>query len=75
MIHRPTTKAIRGIQSPSTESDILKYDYQKEILLLVGDWYHRPANDVLKWYMRAASYGNEVLSPPSLNLDKKLIAC
>ncbi|KAG5292516.1 iron transport multicopper oxidase FET3 [Histoplasma ohiense] len=59
VIHRPTTKAIRGIQSPSTESDILKYDYQKEILLLVGDWYHRPANDVLKWYMRAASYGNE----------------
>lgn len=64
MIHRPALKAVRGIQYRHTESDALKYKYQKEILLLVGDWYHRPANDVLKWYMRAASYGNEVYYLP-----------
>ncbi|KAL2391109.1 ferro-O2-oxidoreductase [Blastomyces gilchristii SLH14081] len=65
VVHRPSPKAIRGTQSRNAESDILKYKYQKEILLLVGDWYHRPADDVLKWYMRAASYGNEPV-PDSL---------
>ncbi|OAX81172.1 hypothetical protein ACJ72_04491 [Emergomyces africanus] len=68
VIHRPTPKPIRGIQHRHMESDILKYKYQKEILLLVGDWYHRPANDVLKWYMRAASYGNEPV-PDSLLIN------
>ncbi|OJD15165.1 hypothetical protein AJ78_04560 [Emergomyces pasteurianus Ep9510] len=68
VVHRPTTTAIRGIQYRHMESDILKYKYQKEILFLVGDWYHRPANDVLKWYMRAASYGNEPV-PDSLLIN------
>ncbi|OJD25873.1 hypothetical protein ACJ73_02760 [Blastomyces percursus] len=68
VVHRPTPKTIRGTQSRNAESDILKYKYQKEILLLVGDWYHRPADDVLKWYMRAASYGNEPV-PDSLLIN------
>ncbi|KKZ63416.1 hypothetical protein EMCG_02303 [[Emmonsia] crescens] len=68
VIHRPALKAVRGIQYRHTESDALKYKYQKEILLLVGDWYHRSANDVLKWYMRAASYGNEPV-PDSLLIN------
>ncbi|KAK2812232.1 hypothetical protein FQN50_001590 [Emmonsiellopsis sp. PD_5] len=69
VIHRPASKAIRGIKSRSSASDILKYSYHKEILLLVGDWYHRPADKVLKWYLRAGSYGNEVPVPDSLLIN------
>ncbi|KAK2753874.1 hypothetical protein FQN55_000238 [Onygenales sp. PD_40] len=68
VIHRPASKAIRGIKSRNSASDILKYSYRKEILLLVGDWYHRPADKVLKWYLRAGSYGNEPV-PDSLLIN------
>ncbi|GAB7351734.1 hypothetical protein MBLNU459_g2319t1 [Dothideomycetes sp. NU459] len=36
-----------------------------ENLLMIGDWYHRSANDVLTWYLRSASFGNEPV-PDSL---------
>lgn len=36
-----------------------RIEYDEERLLLIGDWYHRPADDVLKWYMRAGSFGME----------------
>ncbi|PGH00992.1 hypothetical protein AJ79_08056 [Helicocarpus griseus UAMH5409] len=68
VIHRPALRPVRGIRYRHAESDILKYNYQKEILLLVGDWYHRPADEVLKWYMRAGSYGNEPV-PDSLLIN------
>jgi hypothetical protein len=38
------------------------YTYEKELLLLIGDWYHRPANEVLEWYMDPGNFGNEVWS-------------
>lgn len=37
----------------------------EERLLLVGDWYHRPAQDVMGWFIQAASFGNEPV-PDSL---------
>ncbi|EEH49915.2 uncharacterized protein PADG_05994 [Paracoccidioides brasiliensis Pb18] len=68
VIHRPAPRGVRGVQLRHPESDILRYNYQKEILLLVGDWYHRRAHDVLEWYMRAGSYGNEPV-PDSLVIN------
>jgi hypothetical protein len=29
-------------------------------LLLIGDWYHRSARDVLDWYTDPGNFGNEV---------------
>jgi hypothetical protein len=58
-------------QRRHSPSDIAQYGYAKELLLLIGDWYHRPANQVLEWYMRAGSFGNEVMKvltlPTSFN--------
>lgn len=39
-----------------------------ENLLMVGDWYHRTADEVLAWYMRSASFGSEPV-PDSLVLN------
>ena len=44
----------------SSSIDSAKYGYDKELLLLIGDWYHRPAHQVLASYMRAGSNGKEV---------------
>ncbi|GME56223.1 multicopper oxidase [Neofusicoccum parvum] len=60
IVHRPS---IAG--SPL---DPQKYEYDEERLLLIGDWYHRSANEVLAWYMRAASFGNEPV-PDSLLIN------
>ncbi|KAJ3089611.1 hypothetical protein HK100_007707 [Physocladia obscura] len=40
-------------------------EYDDEILLLIGDWYHKSSNDVLNWYQSAWSFGNEPV-PDSL---------
>ncbi|PGH12270.1 hypothetical protein AJ80_06784 [Polytolypa hystricis UAMH7299] len=68
VIHRPAPRPVRGIQSRRTQSDLVKFNYQNELLLLIGDWYHRPAEEVLKWYMRAASFANEPV-PDSLLIN------
>ena len=46
------------------------YNYDEEILLLVGDWYHRPSTEVLAWYMNSRSFGNEPV-PDSLLVNGK----
>ena len=38
------------------------YGYKKEILFLIGDWYHRRAEEVLEWYTSVKGFGNEVRS-------------
>lgn len=43
--------------------DLVGYNYEKEVLLLVGDWYHRSASEVLDWYMSVRAFKNEVCSP------------
>ncbi|KAH8699074.1 multicopper oxidase-domain-containing protein [Talaromyces proteolyticus] len=40
-------------------ADSMKYSYDKELLLLIGDWYHRPAQDVASWYLWWGSMGYE----------------
>lgn len=34
--------------------------YDEELLFLVGDWYHRPAAQILAWFQDRTSMGNEV---------------
>ncbi|RMJ22435.1 Multicopper oxidase [Aspergillus sp. HF37] len=62
IVHQPAPKStVRGLVARESAG----YNYDKELLLLVGDWYHRPADQVLAWYMRAGSFGNEPV-PDSL---------
>lgn len=61
IVHNP-------VPASSFISDKELYGYDEERVLLIGDWYHRSAKDVLAWYMRAASFGNEPV-PDSLLLN------
>lgn len=64
VIHRPVDKS-------RTETDLAKYNYDQEKLLLVGDWYHWPAPRVLEWYDKADHFGYEVCAQtkaPSVQL-------
>lgn len=44
----------------SAHSEMDKYRYKKEMLLLIGDWYHRNGEEVLSWYTSVKGFGNEV---------------
>lgn len=66
VVHAPAAKStVRGLFSG--EADTQRFGYEKELLLLVGDWYHRPARDVLAWYMTPGNFGNEVSSRTKVN--------
>lgn len=45
-------------------AEIDSYANDKELLLLVGDWYHRPAEWILARFQDRSSTGNEVSFPP-----------
>lgn len=47
------------VHKPLTSIDDGKHEYQKEVLLLTGDWYHRPAEEILAWYTSVRAFGNE----------------
>ncbi|KAG0650862.1 Diphenol oxidase 1 [Hyphodiscus hymeniophilus] len=49
-------------------SDMELYGYKKEVLLLVGDWYHRSGAEVLDWFTSVRAFGNEPV-PDSLLLN------
>ncbi|TQB77077.1 hypothetical protein MPDQ_005562 [Monascus purpureus] len=69
VVHTPASKSsVRGLMTRSSPADLDKYKYDKELLLLIGDWYHRSAGQVLAWYMRAGSFGNEPV-PDSLLIN------
>jgi FtsP/CotA-like multicopper oxidase with cupredoxin domain len=52
VIHRGPDKAKSRPQIPANQ-------YDEERIMMVGDWYHRPAKDALAWYMRSGSFGIE----------------
>lgn len=59
IVHEPSPKpTVRGLLARADEKGTASYD--RDILLLIGDWYHRSADQVYSWYMRAGSFGNEV---------------
>ncbi|OJJ74461.1 hypothetical protein ASPBRDRAFT_171585 [Aspergillus brasiliensis CBS 101740] len=67
IVHKPSPKAtVRGLLARADGRELGSYD--KDILLLVGDWYHRSADQVYSWYMRAGSFGNEPV-PDSLLIN------
>ena len=47
----------------SAQSDMEAHGYKKEMLLLIGDWYHRNGEEVLGWYTSVKGFGNEVFPP------------
>jgi FtsP/CotA-like multicopper oxidase with cupredoxin domain len=50
------------VHKPAAQSglDVNGYSYKDEVLLLIGDWYHRSADEVLEWYTNPGHFGNEV---------------
>ncbi|KAL2846359.1 multicopper oxidase-domain-containing protein [Aspergillus pseudoustus] len=61
-----SSSSSRSQSTPSDNKETLAYT--EDLLLLVGDWYHRPAWEVMAWYMRAGSFGNEPV-PDSLLIN------
>jgi FtsP/CotA-like multicopper oxidase with cupredoxin domain len=60
VVHAPASKsAVRGL-APGDQDGAHHLPYDKEVLLLIGDWYHRSARDVLDWYTDPGNFGNEV---------------
>lgn len=53
IVHQPAEERMEKVKDDASDEET------EERVLLVGDWYHRPAEDVLKWYLRAGSLGNE----------------
>jgi FtsP/CotA-like multicopper oxidase with cupredoxin domain len=51
-----------------------RYGSQNEVLLLVGDWYHRSAGEMLAWYTSVGAFGNEVRTPRFLRLNRLKIS-
>ena len=65
VVHAPSSRpTVRGLMARDS-AESLQYGYEREFLLLIGDWYHQPGDQVLAWYMSIASFGNEVCSQHS----------
>jgi FtsP/CotA-like multicopper oxidase with cupredoxin domain len=43
------------VHEPVVEENVVSQDNYEDRVLMIGDWYHRPAEEVLKWYMRAGT--------------------
>ncbi|KAJ5596865.1 multicopper oxidase-domain-containing protein [Penicillium hetheringtonii] len=68
VVHAPVSKStVRGLMERG-RNDAYRYGYDKELLLLIGDWYHLPAEDVLAWYQDPGNFGNEPV-PDSLLIN------
>jgi FtsP/CotA-like multicopper oxidase with cupredoxin domain len=62
VVHAPSPKpTVRGLRTHESAESV-RYGYEREFLLLIGDWYHLPGDKVLAWYMSIESFGNEVCS-------------
>jgi FtsP/CotA-like multicopper oxidase with cupredoxin domain len=35
--------------------------YEQDMLLLIGDWFHRSAEEMLDWYTSTRGFGDEVI--------------
>jgi FtsP/CotA-like multicopper oxidase with cupredoxin domain len=60
IIHAPASNpTVRGLK---IHNDLNRFGYEKELLLLIGDWYRQSGPDVLAWYMDPGHAGVEVRS-------------
>lgn len=69
IVHQPAEED-KGM----TREDEFDEEFEDRVLL-VGDWYHRPSEEVLKWYMRAGSFGNEPVADSLLVNGKGAYNC
>ena len=60
VVHAPSSTVVERDLMTRGHDDFRQYGYEKELLLLIGDWYHRSASEVLDWYMDPGNVGNEV---------------
>ncbi|KAB8071973.1 multicopper oxidase-domain-containing protein [Aspergillus leporis] len=68
VVHAPSPKpTVRGLRTHESAESV-RYGYEREFLLLIGDWYHLPGDKVLAWYMSIESFGNEPV-PDSLLIN------
>ncbi|KAF4231885.1 hypothetical protein CNMCM8980_001414 [Aspergillus fumigatiaffinis] len=68
VVHAPSLNlTVPGVMAEEEKADHRDI-HGKDLLLLIGDWYHQPASQVLDWYMRAGSFGNEPV-PDSLLIN------
>ncbi|EFR03577.1 iron transport multicopper oxidase FET3 [Nannizzia gypsea CBS 118893] len=68
VVHEPSAPSMRIARDSAMHTEAFKYQYEKEHLLLIGDWYHRPAEDVLKWFRSLEANGQEPV-PDSLLIN------
>ncbi|KJZ74708.1 hypothetical protein HIM_05825 [Hirsutella minnesotensis 3608] len=61
VIHKPAKPG-------GLEPELIRHEYEAEQLLLVGDWYHKPAKDVLEWFVDPNHYAYEP-SPDSMLIN------
>lgn len=62
VVHAPASTFVERDLMTRGHDDFRRYGYEKELLLLIEDWYHRSAPEVLAWYMDPGNVGNEVCS-------------
>ena len=67
VVHKPAA---------DTHTEMETYGYDNELLLLIGDWYHRSSEEVLAWYTSVRAFGNEVRPPFRIDVPAKhRVAC
>lgn len=60
VVHKPASTPHVARRHEDASLDVSNYQYDQDILLLIGDWYHRPAPDVADRYLWWGSMGYEV---------------
>ncbi|RDW88815.1 hypothetical protein BP6252_00847 [Coleophoma cylindrospora] len=60
VVHKPKEK--------HGSSEVEKYGFEDQVLLMVGDWYHRNSVEVLEWYQSVRAFKNEPV-PDSLLIN------
>jgi FtsP/CotA-like multicopper oxidase with cupredoxin domain len=62
VVHNPFEKS---------SSEPSKSSYDDEVLLMIGDWYHREAEEVQASYVTHDSWGREVCRFPNIYFSEK----
>jgi hypothetical protein len=50
----------RGSLPPNNTMRVGSMEYDEDIVLLLHDWYHRTAEETLRWFKSERSLGREV---------------
>lgn len=64
--HVQRTDGLYGAFIIHDRNDPSRHDYEKEVVLLLGDWFHKSAKDMLAYYSNRRSMGFEPVPDSSL---------